>query len=316
VDKSVKTIINILTIAISFSYFAYAKDIFLPLVQDIKYDKAKVKLGKKIFFDNNLSRNRAISCASCHFNYGADTEAISVGTDRKKLSLNTPSNFNLQYHIGYNWNGRADSIKSQAKGPLFSSSEMNMTQKLLLQRLNDDKEYKKLFVKAYRQKPNIDDTLDALARFQETLITPNAKFDRYLRGETKLTKSEARGLALFKSYGCVVCHNGINLGSNSYQKFGNVIDVDIEEYRVIKDRYAFTKDESDRLVYKVPSLRNVAKTAPYFHTGTIDSLAVAIEMMGYFNLGVVLDKKDISDIEAFLHTLTGELPKTLTGEIK
>jgi cytochrome c peroxidase len=150
---------------------------------------------------------------------------------------------------------------------------------------------------------------DAIAEFEKALITPNSKFDLYLKGKAKLSKKEKEGFLLFKRYGCITCHNGINLGGNSYQKIGVVIKV----YKMPRglDRYEVTKNPDDKYVYKVPTLRNIALTYPYFHNGSVKTLKEAIKLMGYYNLGIYLRDDEIDKIEAFLKTLTGKKPKIL-----
>lgn len=158
--------------------------------------------------------------------------------------------------------------------------------------------------------------IKSIYEYEKTLVSINSKFDKYLRGEVALNESEQKGLNLFISYGCASCHNGVNIGGNSFQKFGAVISPDELEDEVWADRFAFTGDIDDKEVYKVPSLRNVEKTAPYFHTGNINSLKTAIYMMAYHNVGVVLKEDEVQFIEDFLKTLTGEIPETFKKEQK
>ncbi|MEA3353285.1 MAG: cytochrome c peroxidase [Campylobacterota bacterium] len=298
---------------IFFSY-CYAQGIYKPLPEHIEYDKKIIDLGRELFFDTILSDNNDISCASCHGIYGADNKIFSIGTDNKIGNINTPTVFNLIYNINFFWNGREDNLTSQiANGPLIAEHEMANDKKTIEQRLKYSKKYKQLFQSAYGKEPSFDNMLHAIAEFEKTLITPNSKFDKYLRGEIKLSKKEQKGLILFESYGCVSCHNGINLGSNSYQKYGAVIEYK-NEHKQWDDRYKVTKDPNDIDVFKVPSLRNIQMTPPYFHDGSANNLKNAIYSMAYHNTGALLEEDEVEYIESFLKTLTGELPKTLTGK--
>lgn len=288
----------------------YGNVLFSALPTDIYYDKNSVILGKKLFFDTLLSKNNDISCASCHDNYGADNLPFSIGDAQQKGNINTPTLFNAEFNLSLFWNGRSKTLKEQLlDSPITNKHEMASNKELIESRLNKSSLYKELFKKAYNTQPNYNDMINAIVAFEKTLITPNAKFDRYLKGEVKLSKDENKGLELFISYGCVSCHNGINIGGNSYQTFGTVIAFEEDSIKW-PDRYLITKDSSDKNVFRVPSLRNVEKTAPYFHSGHIQSLKNAINVMAYYNLGVILNDSEVESIEIFLKTLTGELPKT------
>lgn len=290
--------------------YSFSKGLFEPLPQNIAYNKSKVELGKKLFFDPLLSKNSDIACVSCHGNYGADTKQFSVGTDQQSGFINTPSIFNLPYKISYFWNGRSETLQEQmVDGPLFNKHEMASSKEEIEQRLQNSSKYVELFQKVYQQQPSLELVLDAIVEFQNTLISKNSKFDKSLRHEVELSIEEQKGMELFISYGCASCHNGINLGGNSYQKFGTVIELEdnIDKW---EDRYKVTGKVEDKNVFKVPSLRNVVKTAPYFHSGRIETLKEAIMLMGYYNIGVVLTSEEIQYIENFLQTLTGDLPET------
>lgn len=297
-----------------FNTILFSNNLFTPL-EDIKKDPSNkvVSLGEELFFDKILSKDRSVSCYSCHYMYGADSRQISIGSDGKKGTINAPSIFNSKYHLAYFSNGRAKTLKEQMLGPLTKKHEMAMDKELIEKRLNTSTKYKKLFKSAYSKNPSFELVIDAIVEFEKTLTTPNSKFDKFLKGEAKLSKKEKKGLELFKKYGCVTCHNGINLGSNSFQKFGSVV-----KYPAFKtkknDRYSITKKEKDIDVYKVASLRNVAKTSPYFHTGDIDDLKIAINIMAYYNLGKTLKDDEVEAIESFLNTLTGELPKSFLNK--
>ena len=298
---------------ILFLNYFYANSLFEPLPKNIQYDEKKVNLGRELFYDPILSKNRDISCFSCHYIYGADNKQFSIGSDNKIGNMNSPSVFNLTYKIGYFWNGRAEELEDQILGPMFAPHEMAADKETILKRLNNSDKYLKLFKQAYKSVPSFDAVIDAIYEFEETLLSVDSKFDKYLRKELKLSNDEQKGFDLFVSYGCVSCHNGINIGGNSYQKFGSVIEKNGDDSNW-NDRYDVTKKESDKMVFIVPSLRNVEKTAPYFHDGSVDNLKDAIVLMGYFNIGIKLKDDEVSSIESFLNTLTGNIPKTFIKE--
>jgi len=303
-------------IFLSILLFLFAKEPITPLPESIKYDKEKAKLGKLLFFDPILSKDRTISCASCHdFSHGgADPRAVSIGVGGKKGKLNAPTVYNAYFNFRQFWNGRAKDLKDQANGPIHAPNEMAMDAKLIEKRLNSSPFYKKLFKKVYHtDKIKYNQVLDAIAEFEKALITPNSKFDLFLKGKAKLSPLEKKGYLLFKQLGCITCHNGINIGGNSFQKIGSVIPY---TGPLIHDRYEVTKKESDKGVYKVPSLRNIALSAPYFHDGSVPTLKKAISKMSYHNLGFTLSPKEQSLILSFLHTLTGKRPAILDSDEK
>jgi len=285
-----------------------------PIPLHIKYNHKKALLGKLLFFDTSLSRDNKISCASCHSPLygGADNKQFSIGVyGQIDKPMNSPTVYNAVFNCCQFWNGRANSLKQQAKMANHDKNEMDMDNKLLEKRMNSNVMYKKLFKEVYNKDYITSDMVyDAIAEFEKALITPNSKFDKYLRGDKNaLNKREKRGYFLFKSYGCITCHNGVNFGGNSFQKIGIFTDkISISRGR---DRYYVTHNKDDIYVYKVPTLRNISLTAPYFHDGSVKSLKKAIYLMGKYNLGIEIPKKDIDDIYLFLKTLTGEIPSIL-----
>jgi len=308
-------IVLIKIILLSIISICYAQDLFKPLPEVGSYNENIVNLGKELFNDKLLSKNQDISCYSCHDNYGADTKQFSLGHDGKEGNMNTPSVFNLPYNLAYFWNGRSKTLKEQMiTGPLINDKEMASTKELIEDRLINSAKYQKLFKKAYNHNPTFEKMLDAIIEYEKTLISVNSKFDKYLRGEIELSENEENGMELFISYGCVSCHNGINIGGNSYQKFGAVIEYEQKRDSKWQDRFSVTNKIEDINIYKVPSLRNVEKTSPYFHDGSVQNLKDAIYTMAYFNIGVVLEENEINDIESFLKTLTGEIPKNFENK--
>ncbi len=282
-----------------------------PIPLNIEYDKRKALLGKKLFFDKMLSKNYDLSCASCHDpEQGGTIHTRFSPKTSKDLKSNVPTVFNAVFNFRQFWNGRAKDLYEQASIPILNPSEMALTKEELEKRINNSKEYKRLFKEIYGvDYITFEHVVDALVEFEKALITPNSRFDRYLRGEIKLTPSEQEGYTLFKQLGCITCHNGINIGGNSFQKFGVVNPYKWEPY--FPDRYKITGREEDKNVYKVPSLRNVAITYPYFHDGSAETLEEAVKKMAYHQLGIELSEEEVTKIVDFLKTLTGEMPEIL-----
>lgn len=278
-------------------------------IQEVKnYNKAKVALGKKLFFDKTFSKDGKISCASCHGDFGSDSSAYSVGVNGKRGHIQSLSIFNAVNNYKFFWNGRSSTLKDQIDGPIHSDFEMGMSEQSIENKLNSSKEYKSMFLDVYEKAPSYTLFKDAIVAFEKTLVTPNSRFDRYLKGENTLTPFEIEGFNSFKEHGCIVCHNGVNIGGNSMQMMGNVIP-----YPYVKnqpDLYSITKNKADKNVFRVPSLRNISKTAPYFHDGSVSTLEEAVIKMAHHNLGTVLEYKEVESIVAFLKTLDGDIPST------
>jgi len=225
-------------------------------------------------------------------------------------NIQSPTVLNARYNFKQFWNGRVDTLSQQVDGPIHNPVEHNLNSELLEKRLNASKLYKKLFLNIYKKFDiKYKDAVDAIVEFEKGLITPNSKFDKYLRGEIKLTKNEKNGYRLFKQYGCITCHNGINVGSNSFQKMGTFVEY--KSKNSYPDKEAITHKKIHHNVFKVPTLRNINLTAPYFHDGAAKTLKEAINMMAKHNLGVELSDKEIADLTLFLITLEGEKPTIL-----
>ncbi len=285
-----------------------------PLPQQIAYHPIKAELGKRLFFDKRLSADGSISCASCHDpdHGGADPRPVSTGVYGRKGTINAPTVFNSYFNFRQFWNGRAGDLKEQAAGPIHNPLEMSMTESEVEKQVASDPVYLRLIEAAYgTRKVRFEQLMDAIAEFEKALLTPDSKLDRYLRGETELSEEESEGYRLFKSLGCATCHNGINVGGNSYQYLGAVIPSDIEPQG--GDRYSLTKKPFDKNRFKVPSLRNIALTAPYLHDGSQKDLNEQVLLMGYHNLGFRLEADEIRVLVAFLNTLTGKHPAILGG---
>ena len=281
-----------------------------PLPQSVKVDQKKVVLGKKLFFDPRLSQDGTVSCASCHDleKGGDDGLQYSVGVGGKKGNINAPTVYNAVFNFRQFWDGRAEDLKAQVFGPIVNPVEMNTTMAQTVDTLKKDPIYVSEFAKIYSDGIIQENVADAIAEYEKTLITPNAPFDRYLNGEKSAIGPEAKkGYKLFESKGCIVCHNGINVGGNFYNKFGIFKDANSSAL----GRYNITKREEDKYVFKVPSLRNVALTAPYMHDGRAHTLKEAVEIMSEHQLGRYMTEDEIEKIVAFLKSLTGEIPQEI-----
>jgi len=287
---------------------SYSQPITL-IPQTIKVDKQKVELGKNLFFDTILSADNTISCASCHDlnNGGDDGLKFSFGIDGQEGDINSPTVFNAVYNFRQFWNGSAKDLAQQAEGPIQNPVEMGNNFKSLINTLKKTP-YKNMFSKIYSDGVTKENIVDAIAEFEKTLITPNAPFDKYLRGDDSAISQEQKdGYELFKSKGCIACHHGINVGGNLYNKFGVMKDVKSERL----GRYEITKKESDKYYFKVPSLRNIEKTAPYLHDGRYDNLEDVVAFMALYQLGRTISKEEIQKITSFLYSLTGEISQSM-----
>lgn len=283
-----------------------------PLPAEPQQNPLRIELGRQLFNETRLSVNNSLSCASCHRleNGGADNKAFSLGFNGVPVTINTPSVFNASLNFRQFWNGRADTLETQIHGVVQSPSEMGSNWEHVVQTLTADAAYQTSFANAYPDGVTMNNVQNALATYERTLISANSRFDQYLQGDTDiLTLDEKYGYQRFKDYGCIACHQGVNIGGNMFQKFGvmgdyfetrgNPTEADL-------GRYLVTKDEEDRNVFKVPSLRNVAVTAPYFHDGSAKTLEDAVDVMFKFQLGRIPSADDKTLIIKFLKTLTGE----------
>jgi cytochrome c peroxidase len=271
-----------------------------------------VALGEKLFHDARLSSDQTVSCASCHLvsKGGADGRKVSIGVEGRKGTINAPSVFNSSLNVSQFWDGRAKGLIEQIEGPIHNPHEMNADWKRVIKVINQDKKYMELFDKNYADGVNVGNIKHAIVAFEETLLTPNSRFDQYLRGDSDvLSNDEKLGYKLFKEYGCASCHQGVGVGGNMYQKLGVVFDYPFQAGSSSNShlgRFNVTGEESDRHVFKVPSLRNVAKTAPYLHDGSKATLPEVVKTMMVYQLGVPLSPEDVQLIVSFLGTLTGE----------
>ncbi len=291
---------------------AGAQEPIKPIPEQIDVDPGKVELGRALFHDTRLSKDGTISCASCHdlASGGDDGRRVSIGVDGKLGMINSPTVFNAGFNFKQFWDGRSDTLEDQADAPIQSAIEMGSIWPDVVAKLYMDEGYPQQFEAIYPDGITRTAIKDAIAEFVRSLITPNSRFDRWLRGDTAaLTREEERGYRLFKQYGCVSCHQGVNVGGNMFQVFGvlndyfrrrgNITDADL-------GRYAVTGNEEDRHAFKVPSLRMAAMTAPYLHDGSAATLRDAVDAMFEFQLGREAPEQDKDDIVAFIKTLAGE----------
>lgn len=283
-----------------------------PLPAVPAQDPLRVELGRQLFNEPRLSVNNTLSCASCHHleQGGADNKAFSIGFTGLPVAVNTPTVFNASLNFLQFWNGRADTLEAQIHEVLTSPSEMGSNWQHVVKVLSADSAYQTSFAHAYPDGVTKNNVQNALASYERTLITANSRFDQYLLGDTAiLTREEKYGYQRFKDYGCIACHQGVNIGGNMFQKFGVMGDYFKDRGTPTEadlGRYLVTKEEEDRNVFKVPSLRNVAVTAPYFHDASANTLEEAVDVMFKFQLGRIPSTEDKTLIIKFLKTLTGE----------
>lgn len=269
----------------------------------------KVALGRALYFDTRLSKNHDISCNSCHQldKYGVDNQPTSSGHKGQKGNRNSPSSYNAAGHFVQFWDGRAPDVEAQAMGPVQNPVEMGMTPEGATAVLESIPGYEPMFKAAFPADPkpvSFTNMGAAIGAFERTLVTPSP-FDKYMKGDaTALTAEQAKGLETFVTTGCIACHTGPYIGGTMYQKLGMVLPYETPDF----GRSAVTNNEGDKFFFKVPSLRNVAKTGPYFHDGSVATLDEAIVKMGKHQLGKDLDATAVAEIKTFLEALTGELP--------
>ncbi|BBP72659.1 cytochrome b6 [Pseudomonas sp. Seg1] len=282
-----------------------------PLPKVEQQDARRVELGRRLFHEPRLSINNTLSCSSCHQldKNGADSRAFSLGFDGKPVAFNTPSVFNAALNFRQFWDGRVETLEQQSNVVITSPHEMGSDWSTVVERIASDADYRRDFAAAYPGGVSKANIQQALASFERTLLTPDSRFDQYLSGNTDiLTLEEKYGYQRFKDYGCIACHQGVNIGGNMFQKFGVFGDYIADRghpTEADQGRFNVTADEADRAVFKVPSLRNVALTAPYFHDGSAPTLERAVDVMFQYQLGRMPSDEDKALIIQFLQTLTG-----------
>jgi cytochrome c peroxidase len=281
-----------------------------PIQPAVIKNQKHVDLGRQLYFDPRLSKSGFISCNSCHnlSAGGTDNLKTSIGHNWSKGPINSPTVLNSSLNLAQFWDGRAADLQEQAAGPIANPGEMAFTHQLAVDMLRSIPGYVEQFKDIFGNREiTINEVTLAIAAFEETLVTPNSRFDQWLKGDKEAINSmELAGYNLFKNSGCVACHNGPAVGGNSFQKMGVV-----EPYHASspsEGRSAVTGNDADRFNFKVPTLRNVALTYPYFHDGEADTLTQAVDIMGRLQLGRTFTAKENAQIVAFLKTLTGDQP--------
>lgn len=285
-----------------------------PVQDSVPVDMRKVILGNLLFHDVRLSADNTVSCSSCHGlnTGGVDNKPFSEGVGGQHGGVNAPTVFNALYNFVQFWDGRAATLADQAAGPPLNPVEMACKSfDEICDKLKADAAFSKAFTEVYPDGINEANITNAIQEFEKTLLTPNSRFDKYLKGDmAALTTEELAGYDLFKKYNCATCHVGENMGGQSYELMGIKQDyfADRGTELTVEDngRFKETKNERDRHRFKVPGLRNVALTAPYFHDATQATLEDAVRAMGKYEVGVDLSQQEVKQIVAFLQTLTGE----------
>jgi len=287
-----------------------------PAAQQNPSSPAKVELGRRLYFDPRLSASQLISCNTCHNVSlgGADLQETSIGHGWQKGPRNAPTVLNAVFNVAQFWDGRAEDLKAQAKGPVQASVEMANSPQRVVETLQSIPGYAALFQAAFpgdREPITFDNVVRAIEVFEAVLLTPDAPFDKYLKGDRQaLTPAQEAGLGLFMQKGCATCHAGVNVGGADYDPFG-VVEAPSDEVRPPGDtgRFKVTNTAADKYVFRAAPLRNVAITQPYFHSGKVWRLEDAVRIMGSAQLGIGLGDADVAGVAEFLRALTGRQPR-------
>ncbi len=333
-QKSTLYLLGIVTLATAGALSAQALEALPklpPIPAENPMSEAKISLGRQLYFDTRLSKDNTISCNSCHnvMKGGEDNRATSLGVGGKTGDRSSPTVWNAAFLSVQFWDGRAATLEDQAKGPLINPVEMAMpNHEAVVERLKKIPGYVTQFKAVFRdQDPlTIDNVAKAIAAYERTLITPNSPYDRYVAGDKKALSAQAqRGLKLVQEVGCLACHSGPNFagpplptGTGFYQKFPLIPGTEYDKkYQLSKDlgRFNATHKEEDKNMWRVPTWRNIALTAPYFHNGSVKTLDQAVQVMAKTQLGKELTRDETKDIVAFLESLTGEFPKQTVPQL-
>ncbi len=323
-----KTLIAALICLGTFSTITFAWEALpktAPAPADNKFSQKKAELGKKLYFDPRISKSGTVSCQSCHnvMAGGDDNRPHSVGVAGKLGGRSSPTVWNAAFQSVQFWDGRAASLEDQAKGPMTNPVEMAMeSHSLVVERLKKIPGYVSEFAAVFPESKEItiDNVAKAIATYERTLITPNSPYDKFVRGDkSALSETAKRGMQTVQAVGCLACHSGPNFSGPSFpvaqgffMKFPTIPGSDYEKkYELTKDlgRFEVTKNEADKNMWRVPTWRNIALTAPYFHNGSVKTLDEAVRVMAKTQLGKDLKEQEVTDIVAFLESLTGSFPK-------
>jgi cytochrome c peroxidase len=287
-----------------------------PIPDKLELDARKVALGRRLFFDPRLSHDGSVACASCHRldKAGQDGRRVAVGIGGQSGDLNTPTVLNSGFNFRQFWDGRAASLEEQVDGPIHNVREMASNWPEINARLSADADLLAEFKAIWPEGINDRNLRAAIAEFERSLYTPDSPFDRYLRGDRSALDARAQeGWHLFSSLGCIACHQGVNLGGNMFASLGIMGDFFADRGRAPSKadlgRFNVTGRSADRHMFKVPGLRNVALTGPYFHDGSVASLDEAVAVMARYQLGVRLAERERLALVAFLGSLTGRMPE-------
>ncbi|WP_297527324.1 cytochrome-c peroxidase [Thiohalobacter sp.] len=288
-----------------------------PAPADNPTTEAKVELGRMLYFDPRFSATGTVSCNSCHnvMLGGEDNRPVSMGVHGKTGGRSAPTVWNAAFNVAQFWDGRAATLEDQAKGPVVNPVEMGMSElEQAMDRVRAIPGYRQYFERAFgADAMTVDNAARAVAAYERTLITPNSPYDRFAKGDKKaLSAQQRRGLETFNAVGCTACHAAPTFGGTLFMKFPTFTDNEyVKRYDFMADagRFAVTGNESDRHVFRVPTLRNIALTAPYFHNGAVRTLDEAVRVMAKTQLNRGLSDEEVKDIVAFLNALTGEFPE-------
>lgn len=290
-----------------------ARALFKPLPAEAAapdMSEERIALGRALYYDPRLSKDGDLSCNSCHDlqKYGVDGEATSKGHKGQRGNRNSPTVYHAALHSRQFWDGRAKDVEEQAKGPVLNPVEMATADAGAVEAtLKGIPGYQEMFQKAFpgsKDPVTFDNVALAIGAFERRLMTPSP-FDKYLAGDdAALTPEQLKGMQTFVEVGCASCHNGVAMGGATFQKLGLKKPFETKD----EGRFAVTKKEADKFVFKVPSLRNVEKTGPYFHDGSVKELDQVVRLMGEHQLGMTLTDEQVKDIMSFLGALTGEIP--------
>lgn len=285
-----------------------------PLPKPVGLNPDRVRLGRRLFNDKRLSGDNSVACATCHDlkRGGVDGRARSLGVSGKVGAINTPTVLNASLNFALFWDGRVATLEDQAGVPIENPLEMGSNFASVLKKLEQDAEYVRAFKQLFGDGLTETNVRGVLAEYERTLLTPGSPFDRFLEGDRAAINEQAKaGYLLFKGVGCVACHQGRNVGGNMFQRFG-VFGNYFEDRGDISEadygRFNVTHNEADRFVFRVPSLRNVARTAPYLHDGSKQTLPEVVQVMAKYQLGRSLDGEQVAQIVAFLSSLSGPDP--------
>ncbi|MFN2187998.1 MAG: cytochrome-c peroxidase [Candidatus Promineifilaceae bacterium] len=285
----------------------------LPLPQQQQLNMRLLELGDRLFHDKRLSRDNSLSCNGCHplSRGGTDRLVKSMGVGGALGNIKAPTVYNSRFNFVQFWDGRADTLEEQAAGPVHNSQEMDSNWAEVVHKISADREMVEGFTALFDDGITGENIASAIAEFERSLVTPNSRFDRWLRGEDdSLSGVALKGYRLFKSYGCISCHQGVNVGGNLFAYMGAMGDYFKDRGTAITQadlgRFNVTGQEEDKHFFKVPSLRLAALNPPYFHDGSVQTLEEAVQVMGRYQLGREIPTNEVNAILVFLNSLVGE----------